>query len=94
VTVVTSAAAALAVLETGMEFDVILSDIIMPVMSGMDLYRTLCRIHPKMASRMVFVSAGAFTAEAIRFLEEVANERIEKPFSSDKLRELVQKFVR
>ena len=93
-TVVTSATAALAVLETGMEFDVILSDIMMPVMSGMDLYRTLGKINPKMASRMVFVSAGAFTAEAIRFLEEVPNERIEKPFSSDELRELVQKFVR
>lgn len=94
VTTVTSAKEALAHLAGGKEFDVILSDLMMPGMSGMDLHAVLAREHPKMASRVVFCTGGAFTPQASAFLDEVANERLEKPFNLKQLREMVQKFVK
>jgi nitrogen-specific signal transduction histidine kinase/CheY-like chemotaxis protein len=94
VTVVTNGQAALDLLTAGKDFDIILSDLMMPGMSGIDFYAALARSHPKMASRVVFVTGGAFTPEANAFLDRVTNERLEKPFDIKQLRDLVQKFVR
>ena len=94
VTVVTSAQEALLRITGGAEFDVILSDLMMPGMSGMDLFGVLVRQNPKLAARVVFVTGGAFTPEANAFLDRIANERMEKPFHFKQLRELVRKFVK
>jgi len=94
VTVVTTAQEALSIITDGALFDVILSDLMMPGMSGMDLYGVLARQSPKMAARVVFVTGGAFTPEANAFLDRIANERMEKPFHFKQLRELVRKFVK
>ncbi len=93
VTVVTSAQAALDVLATGKKFDVVLSDLMMPGMSGIELYRSIVRVYPKMASHVVFVTGGAFTQEASTFLDEVTNERVAKPFDAAQLRSLIDKLI-
>ncbi len=90
----TTAQGALDLLASGKEFDVILSDVMMPGMSGIELYGQLARLYPKMASRVVFVTGGAFTSEANAFLDRVTNERMEKPFDLQQLRAMVQKFVK
>ncbi|MBK9519140.1 MAG: response regulator [Anaeromyxobacter sp.] len=74
-------------------YDVILSDLIMPEVSGMDLYQGLAASRPDLAARMVFMSGGAFTAQASLFLEQVANIRIDKPFDASNLRKLVRVLV-
>jgi CheY-like chemotaxis protein len=94
VTVVTSAPEALSRIAGGEDFDVILSDLMMPGMSGMDFYGVLARENPRMAARIVFITGGAFTPEANAFLDSIANERMEKPFHFKQLRELVRKFVK
>jgi PAS domain S-box-containing protein len=94
VTVLTRAQDAVDLLAAGNEFDVILSDLMMPGMSGMDFYGVLARQHPEMASRIVFVTGGSFTPESSHFLETIANERLEKPIDLRQLRELVQRFVK
>lgn len=94
VTVVTTAKDALSLLETGNEFDVILSDLMMPQMSGMEFYDEVTRRFPHVAERMVFVSGGAFTPSANAFLDRVPNERLDKPFDPKNVRELVQRFLR
>lgn len=92
-TYVTTAREALDLLLSGRDFDVVLSDVVMPVMSGMDLYDELARTRPKAAERMVFIVGGTVTPAAVAFLQRVPNERIEKPFSAAALRALVQRFV-
>ncbi len=92
-TCVTEAREALDLLLSGESFDVILCDLMMPTMSGMDLYEELARLRPQAAERMVFLSGGAFTQAAVAFLERVPNERIEKPFTAAAVRALVQRFV-
>ena len=93
VTVVSRAADALDLLAAGRHFDLVLSDLMMPELSGMDLYDEVRRRFPAVASRFVFMSGGAFTPGAIAFLERVSNERIDKPFAPQRVRELVERLV-
>jgi PAS domain S-box-containing protein len=94
VTVVTMAKQALALLDTGKRFDVVLSDLMMPEMSGMDFFDEVARRFPDVAGRVVFVSGGAFTPAAKAFLDRVANERIGKPFDPQNIRAIVQRYIR
>lgn len=93
VTCVTAAREGLDLLMSDEAFDVVLCDLMMPAMSGMDLYDELARLRPEAAERMVFITGGAFTQAALSFLERVPNERIEKPFAAATVRALVQRFV-
>src|SRR5262249_6274858 len=79
VTVTTSASQALAAIEEA-PFDLILCDVMLPEPSGVDLHAQLAERSADQARRMVFMSGGAFTARARKFLAEVPNPRLEKPF--------------
>ena len=61
-------------------YDVILCDLIMPEMTGMDVYRAALQRATPMNDRIVFMTGGAFTQRARDFLQSVPNLRIEKPF--------------
>jgi PAS domain S-box-containing protein len=74
----------------GERFDVILCDLMMPELTGMDLHAELEKIAPDQASRMVFVSGGAFTPRARDFLDRVPNARVEKPIDFQNLRVLLR----
>jgi two-component system cell cycle sensor histidine kinase/response regulator CckA len=89
VTLATSASQGLEIIAAGGVFDVILSDLMMPGQSGMDFYDQLQRLAPDQVSRVVFVTGGAFTPAAVSFLAQVPNERVDKPFSAEKVRALV-----
>jgi PAS domain S-box-containing protein len=93
VVVLTSAREAHARLTGGERFDVILCDVMMPEMSGMDLHQELTSQAPELAERFVFLTGGAFTSNARAFLGSVRNHRLEKPFSSQELRGLVQSLL-
>lgn len=74
-------------------FDVILCDVRMPGMTGIDLHERLQAEHPTLAARMVFVTGAGFTGEMRDFFMRVDNELVEKPFDPRALRALVQRFV-
>jgi len=89
VVALTSAAEALSRLTGGEQFDLIMCDLMMPVMTGMDLHEALSRQAPAEAERMVFLTGGAFTPRAQTFLTEVPNARLDKPFDPSTLRRFV-----
>jgi len=93
VTAVYSARDAIARLGMGEEFDVILCDIMMPQMSGHDLYGELVKMSPALARRIVFMTGGPFSLRGATFLETVPNVQLEKPFSPAALRELVRNLA-
>jgi PAS domain S-box-containing protein len=74
-------------------FDVVVCDLIMPHLSGMDLYRRALLERPELAPRFLFLSAGGTQPEVAGFLAEVSNERIDKPFDTRELRSLVRHLV-
>jgi CheY-like chemotaxis protein len=80
---------ALKVLEGDPRFDVVLCDLQMPEMSGMELHAAVLERHPALANRFVFVTGGAFSGEARRFLEESVPAVIQKPFNVGDLLRLV-----
>jgi CheY-like chemotaxis protein len=85
----TNAREALQRIVAGERFEVILSDVMMPELSGMDLHERISRIAPDQAQRMIFVTGGAFTQAARDFLDRVPNPRIEKPVEATNLLAIV-----
>jgi CheY-like chemotaxis protein len=82
------------ILEQDQAFDVILCDMMMSEVSGMDLHRWLAADHPDLAEQLIFVTGGAFTPGARDYLDGVANIRLEKPFDPTDLKKLVNDHVR
>jgi signal transduction histidine kinase/CheY-like chemotaxis protein len=80
---------ALARLATDQAFDVILCDLMMGDMTGMDLHTELGRRSANLAERIVFMTGGVFTDRARDFLAGVNNVCIEKPFDLAALRAMV-----
>jgi signal transduction histidine kinase/CheY-like chemotaxis protein len=76
-------------LEADAAFDVILCDLMMGDMTGMDLHQRLAARSPELAQRIVFMTGGVFTDGARDFLAGVPNACIEKPFDVKALRALV-----
>ena len=72
------------------EFDLILADVLMPEISGIDLYELLKQSNPSTSDRMVFITGGAFTTMARQFLESVPDRTLEKPFDPERLRAFVR----
>jgi CheY-like chemotaxis protein/two-component sensor histidine kinase len=86
VVALTHAHQALERLRAGERYELILSDLMMPEMTGMELYETLVREAPEQAGRMVFLTGGAFTEAARSFLENTRLPWLEKPFEPETLR--------
>ena len=94
VVAVTSAVEALEILESGQRFDLILCDLMMPVMTGMDFHSRLAALDPAQLERTVYVTGGAFTPRAREFLDQIENQKIDKPFDLQQLRALVRARLR
>jgi len=94
VMVETSASAALARAARDSRFDLVFCDLMMPDMTGMELYGVLRERQPALAERLIFMTGGAFTPEARLFLEQVPNPKVEKPFERDAVLSLVDTATR
>jgi PAS domain S-box-containing protein len=93
VVAVSSGREALDLVMGGERFDVILCDLMMPELTGMDLSERLSREAPHAARTLVFMTGGAFTPGARAFLDDPTRRRIEKPFDPEALRSLVRELV-
>lgn len=74
-------------------YDLILCDLIMPGMTGMELHAQLTARPDAHASRMVFLTGGAVSPQAHAFLQGLPGRCIDKPFNSDELRIMIRAFV-
>ena len=74
-------------------FDVVFCDLMMPHVTGMELFTRVRVARPSLASRFVFVTGGTMTEEGRAFLADVPNERLEKPFSNQNLRGIARRFI-
>ena len=91
VTVLNSPTEALALLRGGREFDVILCDLMMPQMSGVQLYRELARFSPGQAAVTVLMTGGSIPRDAGDPLTSGVPS-LPKPFNLDELRAVIARL--
>jgi PAS domain S-box-containing protein len=73
------AKSALERLRGGEPFDAILCDLMMPEMSGMQFYESVCREMPELGHKILFMSGGAFGREGEAFVQRMEDRVFEKP---------------
>jgi len=90
---VTAAREALVSIAAGQVFDIILCDLMMPEMTGMDFHAALAREWPQLVDRIVFVTGGVLAGRVGTFLDSVGNLTLVKPVAPVDLREIVTSYV-
>jgi PAS domain S-box-containing protein len=76
---------ALSILATDDNFDLILCDIMMPGVNGLEVFTHLKRCQPHLLQRLVFCSGGPTTPETVQFLAENAVDLVLKPVTQEVL---------
>jgi two-component system NtrC family sensor kinase len=77
----------------GRSYDVILSDLRMPELDGVGLYRELEQQRPRLLPRLAFVSGTTEPPEYVSFLEWTGATVLSKPFNIADLHRLVQRLL-
>ncbi|WP_170319581.1 response regulator [Polyangium spumosum] len=93
VVAVSSGPEALAIVQAGARFDVVLCDVRMPGMNGFELYERLLVVAPEVAKQIVFFTGAAFTSDVRAFFTRVENVLLEKPVDPRELRAIVRRLV-
>ena len=73
--------------------DAIVSDLNMPDMNGMELYKKVAQKFPGLEKRIIFMTGGLFIEELTDFLSTVPNICLEKPFKFEDLLLAVSKWT-
>lgn len=89
----TSAEEALELIAQGQFFDVIISDVMMPGMSGIEFYERLEQVEPLQAERMVLVTGATFLPSTRAFLERTGVPCFRKPVDVAELCRLIGRRV-
>ena len=84
---------ALARLLGGEAFDLILCDITMPEMSGIQVYEAIHSIGRHASARFVFMTGGGLSMEEDGYLSQAGVPRLEKPFRPAELRSRVRELI-
>jgi signal transduction histidine kinase/CheY-like chemotaxis protein len=85
---------ALAILARGEYFDLVLCDLMMPTMTGVELYEHVLARDPELARRVVFVTGSAVVTSKVEdFLRSVPNIRLEKPFGMPEIQSVIAQVL-
>ena len=88
ISVATGGAEALQLLEE--PFDLVLCDVMMPGMSGIQLFERVRARDPELAGRFVFMTGGAFRAREKKSLDATGTPTLEKPLDLTLLRRILR----
>jgi CheY-like chemotaxis protein len=76
------------------EFDVVLCDLTMPGLSGMEIYERARAARPGIEKSFVFMTGGTFDPKVADFVHTIENLTIEKPFTVEALNEVIARMPR
>jgi len=74
-------------------WDLVLCDLMMPAVNGMEIHAALAATVPGRERCLVFLTGGAFTPKARDFLDAVDNPVLHKPFRLAAVRDLVARLL-
>jgi signal transduction histidine kinase/ActR/RegA family two-component response regulator len=78
----------------GGNHDLIITDLMMPQGTGLDIYEAVLRSRPGLARRMVFITGHVAKDEMIELLRKTGNEVILKPCTIDDIQEAIARAAR
>jgi PAS domain S-box-containing protein len=93
VTLAHDGARALALLRASTTFDVVLCDLMMPGLTGADVYERAVAEAPALAPRFAFMTGGAVTPDTKAFLETSDSEVLWKPFTPAAVLDCIQRVA-
>jgi len=88
-----SAPQALHVLRERRDFDLVLCDLMMPGVSGVEFYGEVQRRFPELTDVVAFMTGGAFTQESADLVAALPGRCIQKPFGGDALLAFVARSI-
>ena len=84
---------AMKLIEQDASFDVILCDLVMPDVTGIDFHAWLSERNATLAAQVVFVTGGVFSPRASEYLGRLTNITIDKPFEPASVMKLISELV-
>lgn len=75
------------------DYDIIITDYKMPLMSGRELFHWIKEKKPQLAKRIVFVTGDTVSSETRRFFESNSNLYLAKPFKIEEVKEVIQQTL-
>lgn len=92
VAAVPSAADALALIDDDADFDGVVCDVMMPGMSGVELYEQMVREHPALARRFVFLTGGTVSDDIRGWLDRSRVPLVEKPAQPERVLDAIARL--
>jgi CheY-like chemotaxis protein len=71
-------------------YDLCLSDIKVPGMDGIQLYKYLEQEHPELARRFIFITGDVMSSYIAQFLDVTTRPYLCKPFTPDELKKVIR----
>ena len=76
------------------DYDLIISDLCMPEMSGEKLYAAIREHYPHMLNRIIFLTGDTVSPGSRSFLEKTGARWLSKPFNIAELERVVASYLR
>lgn len=76
------------------DYDVVISDMKMPFLSGAEFYKIVSERYPKVANRIIFITGDLLNIETKAFLENTNNPYLIKPFKLNEIRNIVKEVIK
>lgn len=90
---VASADAAMVLLGSGLTPELIVSDLLLPGMSGADLHRFVQRQRPELLRRLLFLTGGAVSPDARDFVRDHLDTVLAKPVDMQRLKSIITRVA-
>jgi CheY-like chemotaxis protein len=74
-------------------YDVLLCDLLMPVLNGPDFYAHLRLEYPALARRVIFVTGDTLNSASMTFLEQCGRPWLRKPCTIAAVRQAIQQLL-
>ncbi|HET9200091.1 MAG TPA: ATP-binding protein, partial [Dehalococcoidia bacterium] len=75
------------------DFDLVITDLKMPEISGQELYAEIQASNPELARRVIFITGDTLNEQTRAFVDSLDNPTLEKPFRLERLRALISQVL-